>query len=137
MTENNSEPESIVPSTRGAADLSAPADFADRAKLPFPVVGIGASAGGIQALTELLQATPPDSGMAYVVVLHLSPDHQSLVAEILGRHTDMPVHQIQQGMGVEAQSRLRDPTGTYPDAGRWHTESRRVGREARLSASGR
>ena len=75
---------------------------ADRAKLAFPVVGIGASAGGIQALTELLQATPPDSGLAYVIILHLSPDHQSLVAEILGRHTAMPVHQIRQGMRVEA-----------------------------------
>ncbi|MFL6604958.1 MAG: chemotaxis protein CheB [Steroidobacteraceae bacterium] len=83
------------------ADVSAPVDFTDRAKLRFPVVGIGASAGGIQALSAFLRATTPDSGMAYVIVQHLSPDHESLMAEILGRHTTMRVLQIEDGMPVE------------------------------------
>ncbi len=49
----------------------------------FLIVGIGASAGGIQALKEFFQNVPADSGMAYVVILHLSPNHDSRLAEIL------------------------------------------------------
>lgn len=71
------------------------------AQLPFPVVGIGASAGGIEALQEFFKGTPPDSGMAYVVVQHLSPEHQSLMEDILSRGTSMPVRQIEDGLSVE------------------------------------
>ncbi len=53
------------------------------------VVGIGASAGGMQALQEFFSAVPADLGLVYVVVVHLSPDHQSELAEILGRKTAM------------------------------------------------
>jgi two-component system, chemotaxis family, CheB/CheR fusion protein len=81
--------------------VSAPADFTARAKLPFRVVGIGASAGGVEALRNFFVATAPDSGMAYVVIQHLSPEHHSLMAEILGRCTSMPVRQIEDGMRVE------------------------------------
>lgn len=84
-----------------SVDISAPPDFAARAKLPFRVVGIGASAGGLEALQDFFAATAPDSGMAYVVIQHLSPDHPSLMAEILGRCTSMPVRQIEDGMRVE------------------------------------
>src|SRR5689334_21112414 len=49
----------------------------------FLIVGIGASAGGIQALKEFFQQVPADSGLAYVVILHLSPDHDSRLAEVL------------------------------------------------------
>jgi two-component system, chemotaxis family, CheB/CheR fusion protein len=79
-----------------------PVTLAERAVLPFPVVGIGASAGGLEALEDFFSNTPPDSGMAYIVVQHLSPEHQSLMAEILARHTAMPVSQITDGMSVEA-----------------------------------
>src|SRR3954471_3653372 len=79
-----------------------PVSFADRARLPFPVVGIGASAGGLEALQDFFRNTPADTGMAFVVVQHLSPEHQSLMAEILARHTQMPVHQIEDDMPVEA-----------------------------------
>ena len=79
----------------------APVGFAERAVLPFPVVGIGASAGGIEALEAFFDGTSPDSGMAFIVVQHLSPEHQSLMAEILARHTSMPVHQIDDGMPVK------------------------------------
>lgn len=70
-------------------------------RLPFPVVGIGASAGGLEAYIEFLQAMPADSGMAFVLVQHLSPQHESLVAELLSKHTSMCVYQILDGMAVE------------------------------------
>ena len=78
-----------------------PADLAGRAFLPFPVVGIGASAGGVEALEAFFDGTRADSGMAFIVVQHLSPEHQSLMAEILSRRTLMPVIQIRDGMPVE------------------------------------
>lgn len=67
----------------------------------FPVVGIGASAGGIEALTRLFEAMPADSGMAFVIVLHLDPTHDSQLAEILGHHTGMAVAEITDGMRIE------------------------------------
>src|SRR5436305_1382124 len=66
--------------------------------LPFGVVGIGASAGGIEAFRSLLGALPGDTGMAYVLVQHLSPDHPSILAQTPARFTSMPVHET--GMGV-------------------------------------
>ncbi len=58
---------------------------------PTHIVGIGASAGGLEALERLFRAIPPDTGMAYLVVQHLSPDFKSLMPELLERHTLMPV----------------------------------------------
>ena len=55
----------------------------------FPVVGIGASAGGLDAFKKLLTAIPEDSGMAYVLVQHLHPGHESFLAEILQKVTKM------------------------------------------------
>ncbi|HZH00928.1 MAG TPA: chemotaxis protein CheB, partial [Flavisolibacter sp.] len=49
----------------------------------FPVVGVGASAGGMEAFKELLQAIPEDSGMAYILIQHLAPQHESILTEIL------------------------------------------------------
>lgn len=69
--------------------------------LPFPIVGIGASAGGLEALEEFFRHVPPEPGMAFVVVQHLSPQHHSLLAQILARYTAMPVQQITHGMPVE------------------------------------
>lgn len=67
----------------------------------FPIVGIGASAGGLEAFSELLGHLPTDTGMAFVLVQHLSPNQKSLLSEILGRTTDMPVTEVQDGMVVE------------------------------------
>jgi two-component system, chemotaxis family, CheB/CheR fusion protein len=65
------------------------------ATLPPPtVVGIGASAGGLAALKLLLAAVPSDSGIAWVVVVHLSPEHESHLAELLQPHVDIPVEQV-------------------------------------------
>jgi two-component system CheB/CheR fusion protein len=60
----------------------------------FPIVGIGASAGGLDAFKRFLQAITPDSGMAYVLVQHLSPTHESILPEILSRVTKIPVDEI-------------------------------------------
>lgn len=60
----------------------------------FPIVGIGASAGGLDAFKRLLTAIPESSGMAYVLVQHLNPSHESILPEILQRVTKIPVHEI-------------------------------------------
>ena len=73
-----------------AEDALAPAP----SHLNFPVVGIGASAGGIGALLRLFEHTPQQSGMAFVVILHLSPKHDSSVDAILRKVTRMPVLQV-------------------------------------------
>jgi two-component system CheB/CheR fusion protein len=67
----------------------------------FPIVGIGASAGGLSAYSKLLKALPIDTGMAFVLVQHLDPKHASLLPELLGRTTTMPVIEIMDGMPVE------------------------------------
>ena len=81
--------------------LAQPVDAEQAPRLPFPVVGIGASAGGLEAVSEFLEAMRPDSGMAFVLVQHLPPDRESQMAEILARHTAMPVAQVEDGMDVE------------------------------------
>ena len=68
--------------------------------LPF-IVGIGASAGGLEALQQFFSAVPDNSGLAFVVIQHLSPDYKSLMAEILGKYTSMMVLQAENGMEVE------------------------------------
>ncbi|MFM0203324.1 chemotaxis protein CheB [Paraburkholderia fungorum] len=70
-------------------------------QLDFPVVGIGASAGGVQALLRFFENAPSDIGMAFVVVLHLSPDHASSADQVLQHATGMPVRQVQRAMRVE------------------------------------
>ncbi len=63
-----------------------------------PVVGVGASAGGVEAFSELLDCLPSDTGMAFVLVQHLDPEHESLLPEVLARATRMPVAQAEHGM---------------------------------------
>ena len=69
------------------------------------VVGIGASAGGLQALQEFFGNMPQDSGMAFVIVQHLSPEFKSLMSELLSRrHTSMAMHHVEHGMPLECNS---------------------------------
>jgi two-component system CheB/CheR fusion protein len=77
------------PSTPGSANPTREAD-------DFLVVGLGASAGGIQALKEFFKHVPKESGMAYVVILHISPEHESKLAEILQINSPIPVTQVKQ-----------------------------------------
>lgn len=67
---------------------------------PFPIVGIGGSAGGLDAFTRLLQALPNHTGMAFVVVQHLDPHHASHLPEILAKATSMPVQNVEDGMSI-------------------------------------
>jgi two-component system CheB/CheR fusion protein len=78
---------------------------------PFRVVGIGASAGGLSALESFFDHMPRDSGMAFVVVQHLSPDFKSLMDELLSRHTEMPVQLVTDGMLVRADHVYLIPPG--------------------------
>ena len=65
------------------------------------IVGIGASAGGLESLESFFSALPPDTGMAFVVVQHLSPDFRSLMDELIARRSTMPVTIVEDGMAVE------------------------------------
>ena len=67
----------------------------------FPVVGIGASAGGLEAFRKLVKAIPEDSGIAFILVQHLHPDHSSALPEILQRETLLPVSEISDNVKVE------------------------------------
>ena len=75
------------------------------------VVGIGASAGGLEALQEFLDNLPAQTGCAFVVVQHLSPDHPSLLAELLAKHTPMPVLEATQGQPLHADRVYVIPPG--------------------------
>jgi len=69
--------------------------------LTFPVVGIGASAGGLQAIKLFFENMPQDNGMAFVIILHLSPDHQSIADKIIQEVTRMPVVQVHETTAIE------------------------------------
>ena len=88
------------PSSDGNA-ASNPVVAVSDAAHSFPVVGIGASAGGLEAASILFKELSPHLGMAFVLVLHLDPARESAVTEILARVTPMPVVQAKEGMRVE------------------------------------
>src|SRR6185295_12346362 len=67
----------------------------------FPVVGIGASAGGLEAYQQLLTHLPDDTGMAFVLIQHLDPHHESRMVDLLARYSQMPVSEAIQGLKVE------------------------------------
>jgi two-component system CheB/CheR fusion protein len=81
----------VNPETSGFSELAA----------DFHVVGIGASAGGLDSLERLFTHLPTDTGMAFVVLQHLSPDFKSLMDELLSRRTSMPIRQAEHDMPVE------------------------------------
>src|SRR3954469_23714308 len=66
----------------------------------FSIVGVGASAGGLEAFTQLLKNLPDDTGMGFVLVQHLDPDHESALAQILARITTMPVREGANGLRI-------------------------------------
>ncbi|HEV3217766.1 MAG TPA: chemotaxis protein CheB [Vicinamibacterales bacterium] len=69
---------------------------------PFSIVGIGASAGGFEAFSQLLEALPPDAQLAIIFVQHLAPQHESALTALLGTHSRMPVVEVLDGMGLHA-----------------------------------
>src|SRR5881275_2027888 len=84
--------------TRGrSVSRSSPSAESSSSKL-FPIVGIGASAGGLEAFSDLLHHLPEKTGMAFVLVQHLDPTHGSVLPEILARKTTIPVEEITDGV---------------------------------------
>ena len=104
MNNDNSNHDVDAAATQSHKLSAGPAAFEDRAAISFPVVGIGASAGGVEALSSFFRAASARSGMAFVVIQHLPPDTQSLMSEILGRCTQMPVVQIEDRMSIAPDS---------------------------------
>jgi two-component system, chemotaxis family, CheB/CheR fusion protein len=95
---NPNDPESTVPVAeqhdRGPVD-------SEHGNGAFPIVGIGASAGGLEAYQQLLTHLPDDTGMGFVVIQHLDPNHESRMVDLLARYTHMPVSEATQGVKVE------------------------------------
>ena len=79
--------------------------------ISFPIVGIGASAGGLETLNAFFSIMPPDSNMAFVVIQHLSPKHKSIMASLVDKHTRMRVVQIEDGTKVEPNHVYLNPPG--------------------------
>jgi two-component system CheB/CheR fusion protein len=89
-----------TPSPKQAARPAPPQRKVGKGRLP--IVGIGASAGGLDAFRRFITKVPANSGLAFVLVPHLDPTHESLMAELLGRYTTMPVVEAGDGVRVEA-----------------------------------
>ncbi|MGE5894335.1 MAG: chemotaxis protein CheB [bacterium] len=87
--------------TTSPAIKSRPVEQGRTKEKTFLIVGIGASAGGLEAFTKLLGHLPPDTGMAFVLVQHLAPVKDSILSELLSKKTSMPVREVEDGMTVE------------------------------------
>jgi two-component system CheB/CheR fusion protein len=101
----------------------------------FPVVGIGASAGGVEALELFFAAMPAESGMAFVVVMHLDPTHESWLTDIIGRRTNMPVIAARDDQAIEPGRVYVLPPGAIMTLaeGRLHLRERGAGAGERAS----
>ena len=77
------------------------ASASEQQSAPPLIVGIGASAGGLEALQQFFSCMPGNTGLTFIIVQHLSPDYKSLMAEILGKHTNMMVLQAENEMEIE------------------------------------
>ncbi len=140
MASRSHEPNDHVSAPPHDAPRSvAPGDAAipQAANASFPIVGIGASAGGVPALIAFFSAASSDAGIAYVVVQHLPPDHTSLMAEILTRHTAMPVQEDRRRHAHRSRQRVRHSPRLHPHRPRRRAASRRVGGAPRPPATGR
>lgn len=80
---------------------------------PSHIVGIGASAGGLNALEQFFASMPLETGMAFVVIQHLSPDFKSLMDDLLSRHTSMPIHRVSNGIELQPNSIYLIPPKTH------------------------
>lgn len=91
-------------------DETVESDSNSTEKRPFPVVGIGASAGGLEAIEEFFQKVTKDSGMAYVVISHTDPARSSLLPEIIRRRSKIPVMEVRDGMIVRPNTIYLPPS---------------------------
>ena len=98
-----------------ARDQQDPESIQDGRSLRFALlcsVAVGASAGGLDALERFFQALPVKSGAAFVVIQHLSPDHKSMMGNLLGRYTSIPVITVEDGMTIEPNRIYLIPPGS-------------------------
>lgn len=100
------QPETFIPAPDGDEGQTKPG-------LAFPVVGIGASAGGLEASESFFKNMPSDSGMAFVIIVHLDPSHASMMKELLGKYTKMKVCEAREGMKLELDSVYVIPPNKY------------------------
>lgn len=91
---------------------STPATEVPSTGKPGYIVCIGASAGGLDALERFFKACPSDTGAAFVVIQHLSPDHKSMMANLLARHTEMPIILVENDMELQPNRLHLIPPGT-------------------------
>jgi two-component system CheB/CheR fusion protein len=106
-------------------------DVLPRSSTNFSIVGVGASAGGLEAFTQFLNAMPVDTGMAIILVQHLSPKHESALPELLSGATTMPVAQVSEGMEIKPDHVYVMPPNTSMDIsekGQFHLGPRPVDR---------
>ena len=92
---------SKAPDKLAAAPVSEPPEDQAARGTAHPVVGIGASAGGLEAFRLLLKSLPADTGLAFVLVQHLDPGHESMLTSLLSKATEMPVTEVREGVRAE------------------------------------
>ena len=102
-----------VAKPKGSVSKSASGKITSDQMPGFPIAGIGASAGGLEAFTVLLKHLPADTGMAFVLIQHLHPAYPSALTEILSRATSMPVQEVLDGMEVKPNYVYIIPPNTY------------------------
>jgi two-component system CheB/CheR fusion protein len=104
----------MVPESKSSLEVGSDFSLEIEPELPesFPIAAIGASAGGLDAFTQLLKNLPSDTGMGFVLIQHLAPEHDSQLSEILRRTTEMPVNEAQEGMRIVPNSVYVIPPNT-------------------------
>lgn len=110
MNDDSGSDESTNGSTDGVDHGAAPEEAADPTTV---IVGVGASAGGLDAFRRFLQAVPDDSGLVFVLAQHLDPTHESLMASLLSKYTQMPVQQVERPTPVAPNHVYMLPPNKY------------------------
>lgn len=103
---------SRAPTSRSFPKKSPSKESAVAKSCSFPIVAIGASAGGLEAYTEFFRALPADTGMGFVLIQHLDPSHQSMLAEIIAKATQMPVEEVKSGVRIRPNRVYAIPPNT-------------------------
>jgi two-component system CheB/CheR fusion protein len=109
-------PRTQSPQTKSALH-SKPSRGPDDQPVNFPIVGIGASSGGLDACKKLVTALPAKTGMAFILIQHLDPTHESMMVDLLAGHTAMTVLQAADGMPIESEHLYVIPPGKYLSVG--------------------
>ena len=113
---------------------SSPNTAVTEGQAAFPIVAIGASAGGLQAAKTFIGALPIDTGMAFILVQHLDPTHVSMMVDLLAQHSPIPVSEASNGVIVEPNHIYVIPPGHYLafEGGALHTSQPETGMSIRL-----